>query len=171
MDAYLTKPVDTARLIATVESLAVAAEEPVGADTDRVTDITKHPRFQSETQPVVDFRALDELHVLGQGGAFVAEVIDDFIVDAEQVIADLRAAVAADDISAFRDSLHALRSSAANVGAVRLHRVCSGFDRRGAASLRDEGAAQAGQIAEEFARYRSVAARHLAERYGRSRPS
>jgi two-component system, sensor histidine kinase RpfC len=171
MDAYLTKPVDTARLIATVESLAVAAGEPAGADMERVADITKHPRFQSETQPVVDFRALEELHALGQGGAFVAEVIDDFIVDAEQVLADLRAAVAADDIPAFRDSLHALRSSAANVGAVRLHRVCSGFDRRGAASLRDEGAAQAGQIVEEFARYRSVVARHLAERYGRSRPS
>ncbi len=171
MDAYLTKPVDTARLLATIEALAASAEAPAEADAGRVADITKHPRFQSEAQPVVDFRALDELHALGQGGAFVAEVIDDFIADAEQVIDDLRAAVAADDVPAFRDSLHALRSSAANVGAVRLHRVCSGFDRRGAASLRGEGADQAGQIAEEFARYRSVVARHLAERYGRSHPS
>ena len=172
MDAYLTKPVDTARLLATVESLAAASDAPAETDAGRVADITKHPRFQSEAQPVVDFRALDELHALGQGGAFVAEVIDDFIADAEQVIADLRAAVAADDVPAFRDSLHALRSSAANVGAVRLHRICSGFDRRGmASSLRAEGADQAGQIAEEFARYRSVVARHLAERYGRSHPS
>ncbi|MCX7354720.1 MAG: ATP-binding protein [Alphaproteobacteria bacterium] len=172
MDAYLTKPVDTARLIATIESLAAAvAEEPAGADMGRVADITKHPRFQSEAQPVVDFRALEELHALGQGSAFVAEVIGDFIADAEQVLADLRAAVAADDIPAFRDGLHALRSSAANVGAMRLHRVCSGFDRRGAASLRDEGADQAGQIEEEFARYRSLVVRHLAERYGRSHPS
>jgi two-component system sensor histidine kinase RpfC len=171
MDAYLTKPVDTARLIATIEALAVADEEPEPADMDRIADITKHPRFQSEAQPAVDFRALEELHALGQGGAFVSEVINDFIVDAEQVIADLRAAVAADDIPAFRDGLHALRSSAANVGAVRLHRVCSSLDRRATASLRDEGAAQIGQIEEEFARYRSAVARHLAERNGRSRPS
>ena len=167
---YLTKPVDSLRLLAAIDSLA-ASDQAASGTVDRVTDITKHPRFQSDAQPIVDFRALEELEALGEGSTFVAEVINDFIVDAEQVVADIRAAAAADDMAGFRDGLHALRSSAANVGAVRLHRACSGVDQRAATDLPNEGAAQARRIEEEFTRFRSTATRYLAERHEHSHPS
>ena len=173
MDAYLTKPVDAARLIATIDALVTAdgAAAPSAVEREeRVADITKHPRFQADSQPIVDVKALEDLERLSTEGDFLGEVIAEFVADTEQVLVEIRAAQASGDAKALRAGVHALRSSAANVGAVRLHRMCSSLDHRGGAGAVSDGGVTLARLEEEFARFKTVIERHLAERRERGRP-
>ncbi len=167
MDACVTKPIEANRLLAVIDSFVSAdlANESARAElSNRVTDIASHPKFQSESKPVVDQRALDDLAKLAPGTDFVDQVIGDFIIDTEQVLGEIREAAEAGDVLRFRNGLHALRSSAANVGAARLHALCSGFERSSPAEIHNNSATQIQKVDEEFARFRSVVAHHLAER-------
>ena len=178
MDAYLTKPVDAARLIATIDSLVIgdslvtgdgaAAPSPAERE-ERVADITKHPRFLADSQPVVDLNALEDIARLGTDGDFLGEVIGEFVADTREILAELRVAVAANDAKSFRSGVHALRSSAANVGASRLHRLCSSLDQRGPREVAEGGHA-IDRLDEEFGRFQSAAERYIAERRERGRP-
>jgi two-component system, sensor histidine kinase RpfC len=167
MDACITKPIEAHRLLAVIDSFVadgVSGGALRAGESERITAITSHPKFQSDSRPVVDARALDELAKLAPGTDFVDQVISDFILDTEQVLTEIRDAAEAGDALKFRDGLHALRSSAANVGAARLHVLCSGFERSSASDVRANGASQLEKVNEEFARFRAVVANHLAER-------
>lgn len=70
----------------------------------------------------VDRETLRRLEQLG-GAAFRDDVVDAFIADAQTILDELDAAVKTRDAQAFRDSIHALRSSAANIGASRMFEI------------------------------------------------
>ena len=171
MDGYLIKPVEAARLLQTI--YACVAEE---ADSDRepwpeegqVADIASHPRFSGESEPVIEFRALRDLESLDPRGAFLTDVLDRFIVDTEQVLRDMADAVSAGDLPVLRDNAHALRSSAANIGAMRLHRLCSDFSGMSRMEMTRDGDARMEGLREQFAHFRSAVTDYLTER-GRSR--
>ena len=116
MDGCITKPVTPARLIATINDLM--GEGPAPAQDSGVSLIADHPRFPSTT-PTLDPAVLSELRTLG-GAAFVAELLEGFIADAHTLIDRIDASVDAHDMTGFRFELHALCSSAANIGAVSL---------------------------------------------------
>jgi two-component system sensor histidine kinase RpfC len=75
---------------------------------------------------------------------------------------ELKASVADDDSEMFRDRLHALRSGAANIGALPLYQLCLSMRGVGGAVFATQGTEKARQIEAEFARVR----RELAESYG-----
>ena len=60
-----------------------------------------HPRLLSGPQ-VLDRTYLDRLRQLDDQDGFVAEVIQDFIADAEQLVLELEAAALGVDAAAFR---------------------------------------------------------------------
>ena len=72
--------------------------------------------------PAVDCETLRRLEQLG-GTAFRDDVVDAFIADAQTILEELDEAVRTGDAQAFRDSIHALRSSAANIGASRMFEI------------------------------------------------
>ena len=136
MDAFLTKPVETERLLSTLQALTAGgrgtAESTDGLDNsaqpiteprsgEDIRDIATHPKFRLMTEPTVDERVLDNLLELGGDTGFFGELLDDFLVDAETIINEITTAISDRDISGLRDHVHALKSSAANVGAYRLH--------------------------------------------------
>ncbi|MFN0042136.1 MAG: ATP-binding protein [Alphaproteobacteria bacterium] len=169
MDAYLTKPVDAARVIATIDSLVTgdgAATSSSDVGEERVADITKHPRFLADAQPVVDVKALEDLERLDTDGDFLGEIIGEFITDTRKVLAELSVAVDMDDVQGFRSGVHALRSSAANVGAARLHRLCSSIDQRGSRDIAESGQVL-DRLKEELARFQVMVERYLADRRDR----
>jgi two-component system sensor histidine kinase RpfC len=77
---------------------------------------------------VLDPAAIDELGALG-GEAFVSDLIACYLEEAGAMLGQAREAVAAGDAQAFRDATHALRSSAANIGAARLAELCLAYQR------------------------------------------
>ncbi|MGF1608677.1 MAG: ATP-binding protein [Kiloniellales bacterium] len=171
MDGFITKPVEAARLLDVVHSFT-GEQPPTFEQTlgeGQVTDITRHPRFVGEADPVIDKQALSDLESLDPRSDFLAEVLDNFIRDTEQVIEELQASYARGSMADLRDSAHALRSSAANIGARRIHRLCSELSGLGALDSERIGPALRA-IGEEFARFRSAVADYLNERHRSRRP-
>jgi two-component system sensor histidine kinase RpfC len=163
IDGYLAKPVDVDQLLTLVDRLSRRA--PVAATAPRRVRRESgraEPRAAGAL-PVLDQALLERLRQLDDQDGFVTQVINDFIVDAEQLIAELAAAARADDPIAFRDRAHALRSSAAHVGATALFELCLGWRGIGPAELADEGAAHIARLESEFERLRHALLAELAE--------
>ena len=118
MVACLNKPIESGDLLKAIAKYAVVrAPEvmpPLAPARDRKTISAIVP---------IDPRALFDLEKLG-GKAFVEEIISQFIIESGCVLQKLSDAVQAQDVTGFRDHVHALRSCAANVGAQAVFRRC-----------------------------------------------
>ena len=121
MDGCLIKPIEPAALLAAVDHMARAISPRAPAP---VTALQEHPRFRLATLPALDEQIIGNLRQLGDD-LFLKELMADFLADAQTIIAALTAAAARGDTPAFRTEAHALRSCAANIGAVALSDVCS----------------------------------------------
>ncbi len=158
MDQCVGKPIEPKQLIALIEArLAESAEcraAPPAAPVAVAAGIAKladHPRFRT-VLPALDRDVTDALVALG-GETFVRELLAGFHADATRLVAALSAAVAAGDMPAFRDHLHALRSTAANVGARALHEEAGGGRSIGSAALAVDGVRLARRLGWELERF------------------
>lgn len=89
-----------------------------------VPDLT-NPLIEPSTDPLVhDDAALERLRRFG-GEKLLAGMIALFLEDAPARLAAARAAIAAGDPAGARAALHALKSSAAQLGALRLSARCA----------------------------------------------
>jgi two-component system sensor histidine kinase RpfC len=86
----------------------------------------------------------------------VDELVRQFLDDSIDVLRDLSTAVRRGDVHAFREQAHALRSSAANVGARGIYEMCLAWRQIDAATLRAEGTDDIRALQEEFDRVRAV---------------
>jgi two-component system sensor histidine kinase RpfC len=175
MDAYVTKPVEAARLLEVIDELSevkAKAEEadqaPAGAE---VAEIASHPRFQGDTEPVIALQSLTDLEAIDPGGDFLEEVIEAFLSESDQTLQNLAESASQGNLREVRDLAHALRSSAAHVGARRVQRVCSflcNAPRHEVERALDE---KARQLQDEFERFRQAVRQHLRERPSARRPN
>lgn len=153
MDACLTKPVEPARLVEAVERLARPAAGPA-PEAEEVAPIATHPRFRPAA-PALDPQVLADLEALG-GPEFVAGLTEDFLEEAAQVLQALQAAAGRGDARRFRAEAHALRSSAANMGAKAIYELCSAAEAMSAAEVAAAGAGQVSLLAAELERVRAA---------------
>ena len=159
MDACLIKPIEPARLLEVIETMVSDTEEPAFVLAPAVTDITSHPKFRpASALPAIDSKVMSELEALG-GKDFLADLIKEFIVDAEVLVQSIKAAAEAVDVKAFRDQAHALRSGAANIGAKGLYDLCLQWRQIGAPELRAEGARNIERLNFELERARTALAK------------
>ncbi len=141
IDDYLTKPIKLEDLLDLVDRFCAPDQQSEHSDRDRT--VVRDPRLQSQL-PIVDQNSLDRLRALSHGDDFLSEILSEFIDDTDCLVDQFEAAVLAGDASALRDTAHALRSSAAYIGAKRLVELCLGWrgvtpvevQRDGAANLR-----------------------------------
>ncbi len=158
IDAYVTKPVALDELLALVERLTRPAADPAtpratGGEAWRPSRADLHGTDASRL-PVLDRALLDRLRQLDDDEDFLAGLIHDFIADAAQLIAELEAGAVAADVTTFRDRAHALRSSAAHIGATALFELCLGWRGIGPAELAERGADYVARLRSEFERLR-----------------
>ena len=128
MDAYVTKPVEAHRLLQIIYGLTGQREErapPAEAEPGQVMAISSHPRYQHENDVVIDEAALMSLKAIEPGSSFAADILGEFLTDADELVEGIVDAADAGRTNQVRDLAHALRSSAAHVGAVRVQRLCS----------------------------------------------
>ncbi|MFC7474718.1 response regulator [Dankookia sp. GCM10030260] len=152
MDGCLVKPIEPAQLAA-----AVAAHVPARV-APAVTPIDSHPRFRPvppSAPPALDPTVTADLVALG-GRRFAAELVRDFLADAAEVMRSLEAAVAQADVARFRAAAHALRSSAANLGARGVFALASAAEALPAQALTVAGPRHAALLAEELERVRAA---------------
>lgn len=79
--------------------------------------------------PATDPAALDRLKRFG-GGKLLGEMIALFLAAAPERIAAARTASTGDDVAAAEMALHSLKSSSAQLGAMRMQRLCEQGEHR-----------------------------------------
>ncbi|GBQ88990.1 signal transduction histidine kinase [Gluconacetobacter johannae DSM 13595] len=132
MSGFLLKPVEIDALLETIDALAPPEAgqrrpRPAGIDlpvadmpTDLPADETVVVPFPAAT---INRKMVQDLQTLG-GDRFRAEVIGEFLTDADAIIDRMDRALEAGDRAGLLDEAHALRSAAGNVGAERLAALC-----------------------------------------------
>jgi two-component system, sensor histidine kinase RpfC len=173
MAACLVKPVEPARLLATIDEVLQKArgtklQREQVTSNPRVTEISSHPRFRSNLSPAADVEILDRLRNLG-GDAFLSEVCDLFRSEAQATMQELHAAAKQADVPSFRAHAHALRSVAANVGARQLYEICQPAQNISSMELRQGSHEWLEQVGAELRRVDIVLADYCAGRGAQSR--
>ncbi|WP_169747448.1 ATP-binding protein [Belnapia moabensis] len=149
MDACLIKPIEPAALAATVATYLRPAAAPRPARPDSLPATPDPPSLP------VDPQVTDTLERLG-GQEFATELMTQFLEDATLELDRLRAAAARADVPQFRASAHALRSGAANMGALGVLALCKAAEAMPAAEIPVGGPRQAALLAVELARLRQA---------------
>lgn len=112
-------------------------------------------------QPLLDETMLDNLETLG-GASFVADVVASFLTEAAAHLEEVQKAVRLEDGATFRDRVHALRSSAANVGALVLPELCRDWQFASDEAVRRSGPEMAARLLAEFEAVRAALLRRQA---------
>jgi two-component system sensor histidine kinase RpfC len=167
MDGHVVKPVRPEVLLQLVAANARPPREPEAPATlpmpeprPGVAELAAHPRFRT-AEPMLDEAVLQNLEALG-GQDFVEELSRDFLEDATGLVAELAEAAGVGDVERFRSVAHALRSSAANMGASGMSRLCAEWQSAGWLRLDQHGEELARRAAAELDRTRLA----LQERHG-----
>lgn len=116
VDEYLTKPVDSSRLLRVVHALGnrrTARDEPAhAARADAAAGSVK--------MPIVDIKVLADLASLSRDVEFMHELISGFLEDSRKLIGDIEDAVSSHRLDDLQDYIHALKGSARSIGAIAL---------------------------------------------------
>jgi two-component system sensor histidine kinase RpfC len=173
MDACLAKPIEPARLLEAIEGLVTK----LGGEHEDVQEqgfgpnVLTHPRFSGDAQPVIDRRTLDGLQQLGSGTDFLDSLIGDFITDSEEIIAQLEVAARARNMRDFRELVHGLRGSAANIGASQLFHLLLSMRATSQLDLERTALDAVARIKAEFSRLRTALSQYASESRGTGRGS
>jgi two-component system sensor histidine kinase RpfC len=155
---YLTKPIDTPLLLQRIDELT---DGRAAGEGDRPRAAAPEPDDVGG-RPVVDEARLASLAALDAGDGFLRGLIEDFLADIAVVADRLEAAAGAGRIAEMRDAAHALRSSAAHIGAVGLFELCLSWRDLDDAALRDRAAAEVAALRRELTRLRNALAAMIA---------
>jgi len=155
VDAYLVKPVEPQRLLATVARTYHGAAAAAGAQR---RPVARHLKVVSgaEDEAVLALPTLDELARLSRDPAFMDDLIRGFLVDGERLVAAIRQAIADGDMGALGDAAHALKGSARSVGAESLAALCGRVPKHPHEDLRRNAGRLAEDFSEELARTRAA---------------
>jgi signal transduction histidine kinase/DNA-binding response OmpR family regulator/HPt (histidine-containing phosphotransfer) domain-containing protein len=139
MSDYLAKPM-------TLEGLAEVLKRWLPGRIASVAGGRPAPAPRANGEPVLDVGVLSQLSDPSLGGdpSFVVELIDLFVEQVTPMLADLDAAAQSEDRQVVAHIAHTLQSSAGNLGARRLQRLCAEAE----ASARGDRAPDAAALAE-----------------------
>jgi two-component system sensor histidine kinase RpfC len=130
-DAFLPKPVEAIRLLDSVAELCGDATKPRAQNTGRRgTDLGVLP------VSTLNMETLRLLEGLGTQNGFLERLIGVFISDNAQLLQTMERSVGNRDFLEFRRLLHAMKGSAASIGAERLAQVCSATNGQSDAEMR-----------------------------------
>ena len=121
--AYLPKPVEADRLLETLEQALLKGGGGGLAAREPESDAGAEPAATPDGK-LVSARTLQELAGLTADPAFMADLIQGFLRDAEALHAKMTAAAGDNRLEDLRGQAHALKGSAANLGVEAVANVC-----------------------------------------------
>jgi CheY-like chemotaxis protein len=135
MDDYVTKPFTKDDLRNVVEKWRGERNEAGRSKDEAQSGAERREEAQepSSAEANVDPGALEQLLALGSdgGGDLMRRVVDTFLESSTEIVRTLRDALSAKDPEAMASAAHKLKSSSAQVGAVRLSALCKDLEARG----------------------------------------
>lgn len=140
MAACLIKPIRTEVLLVALRSVlgSRAKVEPLAVPIPFI-----------EAAPRLDYKTLMELEGLG-GIEFVAQLVLDFKHDCLTSLSSLSVALSFQDVQRFRFEAHSICSTAGNLGARALHKMCLPLSRITEDVFRSEGVGLVAQLRQEW---------------------
>jgi len=120
-NAFLTKPIDARGLLEKIASLSGNLHS-VKLEKQGRSPLTAKTGNISES-PWYDENVIHELSMLGDDPSFIQSLVTNFTRDGEKHIAGIKSAMK-DDYLGYRESLHALKGSATELGADMLVEIC-----------------------------------------------
>ena len=160
-DAFLPKPIEAARLLEELQSLCAAKEptRPVATGPSRQA----RPEKEFATSNI-NSSTLSDLEELGSSPAFMEKLISVFIADNVTLIAKMEAALGVRNVAEFRSHLHAMKGSAASMGAEQLTASCKDMGRLSDSEIKLKVPLLVKTLRDEFAATRDSLERYLQER-------
>ncbi len=120
-NVFLTKPIDVEILLEHVLSLSTQQRRGKQALSKKKRE--EENTSQNGIPKLFDQSTLNNLALLGGGNEFVQELIQSFVADGQRHVAKIIAATTEDYLQ-YRESLHALKGSASEFGAIPLVNLC-----------------------------------------------
>jgi len=117
IDAFLTKPVESVKLLNTIDSLTLNKVK-----THQINEVNSNqrPHFSTGISQVINLTTLDTLAKLDNDVYFMHDLIHGFISDSSRIIDKIKIAVENRNIVEIQDLVHALKGSARSIGATAL---------------------------------------------------
>lgn len=159
MDDYISKPVRVEELVAVLRKCGPihAPHGSSGRVLETQTDDSKaliHDPQSGGAQSangVLDHGALANLRALVGDEALLSELIDTFLADAPELLADMWEALRRSDAAGLRLAAHSLKSNSADFGATTLAQLCRQIETLGKVGTLDGAAALVEQAEQEYA--------------------
>lgn len=161
IQAFQTKPIAPAELLRTTADLvqrSIQSEQK--SNRDRLPTM---PATAKPASPILVEPTLQELAQLGGGDEFVNDLVEGFLADGEQLLANLDQALAQRDWSRLREQAHALKGCSASIGAEALSRTAGALMKVTPDMLRDNGGVELAEIRQQFAATRDTLRRYLTQ--------
>lgn len=172
MDLRLTKPINAALLLATIEKCC-GSKPTTAAFPDRTQDplqvvvsIDKNPQ-SSAINDAIDEAHIAYLHSIG-GSGFVADMVDGFLEDSHDSSISMRKAIDDGDPALFRFAAHAFKSASNNIGAVQLSALCGRLEKVTEAEFVGRGRDYFAQVEQELDRVKAALESTLVDRTRKS---
>lgn len=100
---------------------------------------------------VIDTRLLDQLkELIGGSQESLNELVETFLIEGDEIIADMNASVSSQDLDLLRRSAHSLKSSAQDFGALELSRLSASLESQCRAQWPDDDIEQIQRINNSF---------------------
>ena len=148
MDARLTKPIRRDQLLEVIEQYCPIDEScPAPVSTDPLGKVVSLNGDALAQLVALDRAQVDDLLDMG-GLEFLASLAESYAEDVHKLLHDLQLAVSRGDLEKFRFAAHAIKSSAANMGASTLSALCHQMEVISAPDFRSEGSKLVGRTTE-----------------------
>jgi signal transduction histidine kinase/DNA-binding response OmpR family regulator len=141
MDDYLSKPIRLEQLRAALRNAQLHADETNGE--------TQSPSAPPTAIAVLDEEVLERLRE-SMGDEFFIELLDVFLNDSQNMVANLSRAAQQGDAATLRSTAHTLKSNSASFGATALSLLCERLESCCTTGMADGASAQVEQIAVEL---------------------
>ena len=127
-----------------------------------------NPSFELHSAPLaaaIDVKALDNIRALQRPGApnLLDKIVSLYLADAPQLSQSMRDAIAAGDSAALQRAAHKLKSSSANLGALKLAELCKEMEARAGGDVLVNAERWFSLIEREYARVRAALPEQTAE--------
>jgi two-component system sensor histidine kinase RpfC len=119
---FLTKPIDSRVMLECIASLSRKIRTN---ESEKKTVQGEKPRIKSDfpDSKWYDYTVLHELDILGVEPEFIESLVANFAEDGKQHVSNIKNSMQEDYLE-FRESLHALKGSATELGAKKLVKIC-----------------------------------------------
>ena len=160
-NAFLPKPVEATRLL---EAVAELCGKPEVRSVNLADESSRKPSTAKAVAPL-NLETLRLLEGLGSQSGFLERLVKVFVGDNLQLLDKMDRSLSGKDFTEFRRLLHAMKGSAASIGAEQLAQVCSSMNGLSDAEMGLQSRQLTISIKQEFERAQSGLVRYLEERH------